>query len=122
MCRRRLRTVIYQASWNYKHRNSFPLLVGVTAVAFALGAQSWLLGLATFIALAQLPHFSATCGIVSLVWGGLCALFVAAALSGFGIGAAIVGAFVGFALSWAPMRASEQYWRDLEKHGGPYSD
>ena len=39
-----------------------------------------------------------------------------------GPGAAAVGACIGFAISWVPMRASEQYWRDLEKDGGPYSD
>jgi hypothetical protein len=39
-----------------------------------------------------------------------------------GPGAAATGACIGFALSWVPMRASEQYWRDLEKDGGPYSD
>ena len=39
-----------------------------------------------------------------------------------GSGAAVTGAMIGFALSWVPMRASEQYWRDLEQDGGPYSD
>lgn len=122
MRRHRLRTDIHQASWNYKHRDGFPLLIFVTALLMGYGTQSWLVGLVQYLALARLPHVFATCGLVLLIWGALWAVFGAALLAGFGIGTAIVGAFPGFALSWVPMRASEQYWRDLEKDGGPYSD
>jgi len=120
--RHRLRTDIYQASWNYRHKGAFPLLILVVAVTLGVSTESWLIGLVTFVTLTMMPHFGATRGIVSLLWGVVCAGIGYALLSGFGTGAAVVGAVIGFALAWVPMRASEQYWRDLEKDGGPYSD
>ena len=59
---------------------------------------------------------------MSLIWGIIWAAAGGLILSGLGPGAAVTGACIGFALSWVPMRASGQYWLDLEKDGGPYSD
>jgi len=40
----------------------------------------------------------------------------------FSVGAGVAAGLITFALTYVPMRSSEQYWRDLEKLGGPWAD
>jgi len=85
--------------------------------------DSWWMGFGAYIGLALLPQFSPTVGIFSLVYGAVVTLFVAGPLFLSGpVGAAVVVGFVVFSLCFVPMRSSEQYWRDLERDGGPWAD
>jgi hypothetical protein len=121
MARRgRIRSRIYQAGWNYRSRDLFPKVALAFSVFVGFSAGSWWAFLICFFLLTQLPHVAP--GVFSSAWGGIFAFIGGAALSSLGVGAALTGAFVGWASSWVPMRSSEQYWRDLEADGGPYSD
>lgn len=116
----RIRSRIYQAGWNYRSRNLFPRVILAISIGVGLMAGSWWAFLICFFGLALLPTKSV--GIFSSVWGGIFAFIGGALLWPLGVGAAVTGALIGFANSWVPMRSSEQYWRDLEADGGPYSD
>jgi len=121
--RHRLRTDIYQASWNYRYRDAFPTAVILLSIALGLITLSWWVGLVVFLGLFMLPHNKAV-GIfswsISLIVGVLVGTFV------FGVfksaGAAVVLTLIAFSCAFVPLRSSEQYWRDLEKDGGPWSD
>lgn len=69
-----------------------------------------------------MPHNDKTVGLLSMACATLAAILGGYLLHPYGIGTMIVGAFIGFALAYVPLRGSEQYWRDLEKDGGPYKD
>ena len=98
------------------------MLVFVTSIVLGIMFKSWWAVLITWVVLISLSHYRATVGIVSFFWGLLGGAIGGAMLSEFGSGGMAVGGLIGFALAWVPMRASEQYWRDLESDGGPYSD
>ena len=121
--RHRIRSSIYQARWNYRYRNHFSYAICILSIFIGIMTESWWMGFGAYIGLALLPHFSPTVGIFSLVYGAVVTLFVAGPLllSGL-IGAAVVIGFVVFSLCFVPMRSSEQYWRDLERDGGPWAD
>lgn len=121
MARRgRIRSRIYQAGWNYRSWSLFPRFALAIAIIAGLSVGSWWVFLIAFFLLTQLPHRAA--GAFSAAWGAIFAFIGGMALWPLGVGAAVTGAFFGFASSWVPMRSSEQYWRDLEADGGPYSD
>jgi hypothetical protein len=118
--RGRIRSRIYQAGWNYRSWDLFPKVALGMSVLVGFSMGSWWAFLICFFLLTQLPHRAV--GVFSSAWGAIFAFIGGAALLPLGVGAAVTGALVGFASSWVPMRSSEQYWRDLEADGGPYSD
>jgi hypothetical protein len=121
MARRgRIRSRIYQAGWNYRSRNLFPKIAFAISVFAGFSVGSWWAFLICFFLLTQLPHRAV--GAFSAGWGAIFAFIGGMALWPLGLGAAATGALFGFASSWVPMRSSEQYWRDLDADGGPYSD
>jgi hypothetical protein len=94
-----------------------------SSIILGFMTSSWWVALAVLFILGVMPHNDETVGVVSNIWGLTWATIAAIAFFGaFGLGAAIFAGLVAFSISWVPMRASEQYWRDLEKDGGPYSD
>jgi hypothetical protein len=121
--RHRLRTDIYQASWNYRYRDAFPTAVILIAIALGLITLSWWVGLAVCLGLFILPHNKAV-GVfswgISLIVAGLVGTSVYGAFES--TGAVVVLTLIAFSYVFVPLRSSEQYWRDLEKDGGPWSD
>ncbi len=99
------------------------MAVVLIAIALGLITLSWWVGLAVFLGLFMLPH-NKTVGLFS--WGISLILAVIAGSFVFGAfnspGAAVVLGLIAFSYSFVPLRSSEQYWRDLEKDGGPWAD
>lgn len=120
--RHRLRTSIYQAAWNYKYRDYLPKFLGSIALILAILTQSLLVGLIVFWILAMMPHHHRTVGVISFIWGLSWALLVGWAGISLSLEVGFVLAFLTFAYTYVPMRSSEQYWRDLQKDGGPWAD
>lgn len=120
---KKLRTSIYQASWNYQHKDTFPFVALIIAMIIGITFESWWMFLTIMLLLFILPDYKITVGIFSLLWALMWTILISLPVGiYFSIGAGVTTAFFVFSMSYVPMRSSEQYWRDLEKDGGPYSD
>ena len=98
------------------------MVAGIIAVTVGLFFESWWVFLVSLFALYALPDYRVTVGILSLIWGIFWTALISIPIGMyFSLGAGVTAATIVFAISYVPMRSSEQYWRDLEKDGGPYS-
>ena len=121
--RHKLRTSIYQASWNYKYRDTYPLVVMIISIIAGLWSESWWVFLGLAFGLLTMPHLDRCVGIVSFIWALFWTLLISIPVAvNFSVGATVTVAIIVYSLTYVPMRSSEQYWRDLEKDGGPWAD
>ena len=93
----------------------------ISAIA-GIAATSWWVFLGCLFILLSLPdtRFVGLFSMVwSLTWTALISIPIGMSIS---IGAGVTAAVFVMAITLVPMRSSEQYWRDLEKNGGPWRD
>lgn len=93
------------------------------AVIAGLLLTSWWVFLVVLFTLIILPQFDATKGLFSIFWSLAWTATISIPVGIiFSVGAGVTAALFVFALTYVPMRSSEQYWRDLERDGGPWAE